>query len=194
VRARPGNVLRFAGRRHGARAYVAVAGGIDVPVVLGSRSTDLAGGFGGHGGRALRVGDVLGAGRPFEAGREERTQPVVATASATVRIVPGPQDDLFAEGALDALLAGDYAVGALSDRAACRLSGAPLLHAGPGEIVTDGMVPGCVQVPPDGQPIVMLADCPSTGGYPKIATVVSGDLPLLGQLLPGEGRVRFKLA
>jgi allophanate hydrolase len=85
-------------------------------------------------------------------------------------------------------------VGATSDRIGCRLAGEPLAHVGAKEIVADGMVPGCIQVPPDGQPIVMLADCPTTGGYPKIATVVSADLGKLAQLLPGEGRVRFEAA
>ena len=79
-----------------------------------------------------------------------------------------------------------------SDRAACRLEGPRLEHAGPSEISSEGMVPGSIQVPPDGQPIVMLADGPTTGGYPKIATVVSADLPLLAQALPGSGRVRFR--
>ena len=89
-------------------------------------------------------------------------------------------------------LAGVFRLGATADRVGCRLEGEPLRHAGPSEILSDGMVPGSIQVPPDGQPIVMLADGPTTGGYPKIATVLSADLPLLAQLVPGEGEVRFE--
>jgi allophanate hydrolase subunit 2 len=88
-------------------------------------------------------------------------------------------------------LSATFAVTAASDRVGYRLAGPILGHAGPAEIVTDGMLPGCIQVPPDGQPIVMMADAPTTGGYPKVAAVVSADLPLLAQLAPGEGAVRF---
>lgn len=194
VQARPGNVLRFTGRRRGLRAYVALAGGLDVPPVLGSRSTDLAAGFGGLEGRPLRAGDRLAIGREPGASRHKLRFAAGRDDVATVRVVPGPQREDFAPYALERLLASTYAVRELSDRTACRLDGERLAHAGPGEIVTDGMVPGCIQVPPDGQPIVMLADCPPTGGYPKIATVLSADLPRLAQLVPGEGRVRFTLA
>lgn len=193
VLARPGNVLRFAGRVSGARAYLAFAGGLDVPVVLGSRSTDLAGRFGGLGGRALRAGDGLRMlAVPRATGAGEDAAAVATPEAVTVRVVPGPQDDHFAPEALAAFHASEYRVSATSDRIGLRLEGEPLARAGPGEIATDGMVPGCVQVPPDGRPIVMTADGPTTGGYPKIATVVRADLPLLAQLVPGEGRVRFR--
>jgi allophanate hydrolase len=91
------------------------------------------------------------------------------------------------------LLGQAWSVGPASDRVGCRLAGEPLEHAGPAEIISDGMVPGAIQVPPDGQPIVMLADGPTTGGYPKPAVVLGEDLPRLAQLLPGLGRVRFTL-
>jgi allophanate hydrolase subunit 2 len=109
-------------------------------------------------------------------------------------VIPGPQAEHFDKAALDRLLSEEWKVGDASDRAGLRLEGPPLSHRGPAEIVSDGMLPGCIQVPPDGRPIVMLADAPTTGGYPKIATVVSADLPALGQLLPGEGRLRFEVA
>ncbi len=190
--ARPGNVLRFAGRAGGCRAYVAFAGGLDVPVLMGSRSTDLTASFGGHEGRALRAGDRLAVG-------SSAATPHVATRAGwtdagdvvTARVVVGPQDDHFAPETLARFLAAEWSVAGTSDRAACRLSGPGLDHAGPSEISSEGMVPGSIQVPPDGQPIVMLADGPTTGGYPKIATVVSADVPLLAQLLPGAARVRF---
>lgn len=192
VRARPGNVLRFAGRRSGCRAYVAFAGGLALAPVLGSRATDLTAGFGGLAGRTLRAGDRLGL------ASESRDVPAAAHATGweagddvRLRVILGPQDDHFDARGISTLFDTAWSVSATSDRIGCRLVGPRLSHAGPAEIVSDGMVPGCIQVPPDGQPIVSLADGPTTGGYPKIACVVSDDLPRLAQLVPGEGRVRF---
>jgi biotin-dependent carboxylase-like uncharacterized protein len=194
VLARPGNVLRFAGRRSGCRAYVALQGGIDVPAVLGSRSTELGSGFGGLAGRALAAGDRLGVRPAAGEGRavpsDMPTQGDVT--SASVRVVLGPQADHFDAGTVARFLASPWRVSSTSDRVGCRLEGEPLRHAGPAEILSDGMVPGSVQVPPDGRPIVVTADGPTTGGYPKIATVLTGDLPLLAQLVPGEGELRFE--
>ena len=199
VLARGGNVLAFGDRRSGCRAYVAFAGGIDVPPVLGSRSTDLAGGFGGVEGRALRAGDRIALGPPIAPAAggepslgERETDHATRTEDVTVRVVLGPQDDHFTPEALGVFLGERYTLGPESDRVGCRLRGPRLAHRGTAEIVADGMAPGCVQVPPDGQPIVMMAGGPTTGGYPKIATVVSADLGALAQLLPGEGRVRFR--
>jgi len=193
VLARPGNVLRFTGRRSGCRAYVALHGGIDVPAVLGSRATDLASAFGGFAGRALAAGDRLGVLPATGEGRSPRESPPETPAAAVaVRVVLGPQADHFDAEAVASFLAGPWRVGATSDRVGCRLEGEPLLHVGPAEILSDGMVPGSIQVPPDGRPIVMMADGPTTGGYPKIATVVTADLPLIAQLVPGEGEVRFE--
>ena len=193
VLARPGNVLRFTGRVSGCRAYVALAGGVDVPVLMGSRSTDLTAGFGGHEGRAQRAGDLLAVGTPNAEPRGGGSRAWSGSdGPIAVRVVFGPQDDHFAPATLERFLADEWAVATTSDRAACRLEGPRLEHAGPSEISSEGMVPGSIQVPPDGQPIVMLADGPTTGGYPKIATVVSADLPLLAQALPGSGRVRFR--
>jgi KipI family sensor histidine kinase inhibitor len=193
VFARPGNVLSFTGRRSGCRAYIACAGGIDVPAVLGSRATDLTGGFGGLDGRALRAGDRLAVGRTAAAAPvEEAATPAADPASVTVRVILGPQQDHFPPESIACFLGESYEVKATSDRVGCRLSGRRLVHSGPAEIVSDGMLPGCVQVPPDGQPIVMMADAPTTGGYPKIATVLAADLRRLAQLLPGEGRVCFE--
>jgi antagonist of KipI len=192
VLARPGNVLRFAGRRSGCRAYVALQGGIDVPAVLGSRATDLQSGFGGLEGRALRAGDRLGV---LQANAPGTPAESVAGPHATcvrVRVVLGPQADHFAASTVGHFLASRFRLGATSDRVGCRLEGEPLRHQGPVEILSDGMLPGSIQVPPDGQPIVMLHDGPTTGGYPKIATVITADLPLLAQLVPGEGEVRFE--
>ena len=192
VLARAGNVLAFGARRSGSRAYVAFAGGIDVPPVLGSRSTDLTAGFGGVGGRALRAGDLVAFGRPSGGAEPGSALETAASGEATVRAVLGPQDDHFSPEALAALLGAPYTLAPESDRVGLRLLGPRLAHRGAAEIVADGMVPGCVQVPPDGQPIVMMAGGPVTGGYPKIATVVGADLPALAQLVPGEGRLRFR--
>lgn len=193
VFARPGNILEFRERRVGCRAYVGLAGGVDVPLVLGSRSTDLLGGFGGFAGRALRSGDVLGLGPATSLPPEGEPWRLPASAwTARVRIVLGPQADLFAAKALEEFLGGTYTVTSSSDRVACRLDGASIPREGGSEIVTDGMVFGSIEVPPDGRPIVMMADAPTTGGYPKIATVIGADLPLLAQLVPGEGQVRFE--
>jgi antagonist of KipI len=189
VFARTGNVLRFGERARGCRAYLALGGGVDVPRRLGSRSTDLPGGFGGYDGRPLRAGDRLSLG--WLAGVPGNTPLPDASDDVVVRVVPGPQDDHFAPATIERFLASAWVVGPDSDRAGCRLTGPTLEHAGPSEVASEGMVPGSIQVPPDGRPIVMLADGPTTGGYPKIATVVADDLALLAQLVPGAGRVRF---
>jgi biotin-dependent carboxylase-like uncharacterized protein len=193
VLARPGNVLRFAGRRSGCRAYVALRGGIDVPEILGSRATDLPSAFGGLGGRALRAGDRIGVRDASGEGPPLPSRSRGHGSVATARVVLGPQADHFDRETIARLLSSPWRVGPASDRVGCRLEGEPLRHLGPAEILSDGMVPGSIQVPPDGQPIVMTADGPTTGGYPKIATVVTADLPLLGQLVPGEGTVRFEV-
>jgi KipI family sensor histidine kinase inhibitor len=191
VRARPGNLLALMGRGAGARAYLAFAGGIEAPFVLGSRATDVAAGFGGFEGRALRAGDTLGLGGSPAPGHHPEIVGPPPASRVVVRVVLGPQDDHFDEDALQRFLEQAWRVGSTSDRIGCRLEGPPLAHRGPSEIVSDGLVPGAIQVPPDGAPIVVMADGPTTGGYPKIATVVSADLPLVGQLVPGEGEVRF---
>ena len=191
VRARTGNLLAFTGRGAGARAYLAFAGGIEVPLVLGSRATDVGAGFGGFEGRALRTGDRLGLGASPSPAHDPGTIGPPPAARVTVRVVLGPQDDHFDEDALRRFLEQPWRVASTSDRIGFRLEGSPLAHRGPSEIVSDGLVPGAIQVPPDGAPIVAMADGPTTGGYPKIATVVGADLPLLAQLVPGEGEVRF---
>jgi KipI family sensor histidine kinase inhibitor len=192
--ARAGSELAFHERRRGCRAYLAFGGGLAVPPVLGSRSTDLGSGFGGLEGRALRRGDRLWLGPdPLRAPRLERWDPPEhATRPLRVRVVLGPQQERIEAASLARLLSEPYAVGAASNRVGCRLQGPRLAHSGSAEIVSDGMAPGSIQVPPDGLPIVMLADAPTTGGYPKPATVVSADLPLLAQLVPGVDSVRFE--
>lgn len=193
--ARAGNVLSLAKRREGCRAYVAFAGGIEVPPILGSRATDIAGSFGGFDGRALRSGDTLALGPAPRIGAEA-APPVdgysrVSSSPVTLRVVPGPHEDCLTRESLELLLASSYAASQVSNRTGCRLEGPRLRHRGSAEVISDGMTFGSVQVPPDGQPIVMMADAPTTGGYPQVATIVTADLPLLAQVAPGEGRVRF---
>lgn len=190
-----GDVLRFSGRRSGARSYLALAGGIDVPLVLGSRSTYLAAGLGGQEGRSLLPGDILyayPAGMPVGSTNRwpEGDVPRYA-AEVSLRVILGPQEDYFTGRALKTLLTADYEVSVSSDRWGVRLEGPRLEHGKANEIVSDGNVLGAIQVPPDGQPIVMLADRATAGGYPKIATVIGADVPKIGQLMPGH-RLRFR--
>ncbi len=194
-------------------SYLAFSGGIDVPAVLGSRSSYPRAGLGPA---PLQAGDVLPLGAPASRPLPGRwlppafrpaystgvsspakpvTEPVEVTGSRSaplLDVIPGPQLEHFAPEALQTLCSSIYSVRADSDRMGCRLSGPALRHIGPADILSDGMVPGSVQVPASGQPIVMLADCPTTGGYPKIAVVSSASLPLLAQCAAALGQVRFR--
>jgi len=197
-RLRPGNVLAFEGIRSGARAYIGFAGGIDVPPVLGSRSTYLTAGFGGYRGRRLRKGDRLALlpGSAYKAGQKARRQfrrelDGPDEDDTVLRVIWGPQDDYFTNDARATLESCTYTVGASSDRMGYRLQGEMLEHRDAKQIVSDGNALGSIQVPPDGLPIVMLADRATTGGYPKIATVITADIPRLAQLKPGDA-VRFQ--
>ena len=185
IRARASNTLTVRKIEGGARAYVAIAS-MEAPRILDSASVDVGSGLL----RPLDAGDGLSVG-PVDADRPRR-EPLAATPSAsTVRIILGPQRDHFDEAAIEVLLQTAWLVGLDSDRVGARLDGPRLSHVGPSEIVSDGMVPGCIQVPPDGRPIVMLSDCPTTGGYPKIACVVTGDLGIVAQAVPGRTPLRF---
>jgi antagonist of KipI len=194
---RAGDLLRFGERRSGARATLAIDGGIAVPRFLDSRSTYLPGGFGGFEGRALQAGDTLplGAGvrhPAMQAGHVwPRSERPSYSAAPTLRVVLGPQDDAFTPAGLETFLSAAYVLSLESNRMGARLQGPRIAHRDATGIVSDGIVAGSVQVPADGQPIVMLADHQTTGGYPKIATVVQADLPLLAQVLPGDS-VRFE--
>lgn len=195
---RAGSRLVFAGAAGGARAYLALAGGIAVPEVLDSAATYLPGSFGGLDGRPLRAGDRL---RPrvapdlAVAGRvwPEEVAPVPYDA-APVRVLEGPHLERFGGAALHDLLDAEWQVDPESDRTGLRLHGPPLAHASADrtEIVSQPMVWGAVQVPGDGQPVVLLADHQTVGGYPVLAVVIRADWPRLGQLRQGS-KVRFAL-
>ncbi len=179
-------------------AYVAVAGGIDVAPVMGSRSTCMRGRFGGVDGRRLEEGDALktaATGEPLMeiAGRslKQEAQPAYGP-GPTVDVILGPQSDRFGDESLGTLLSSAYKIGLSSDRMGYRLEGAKLPHRGSPDITSEGMTAGSIQVPADGAPIVMMADGATTGGYPKIACVTRADLPRLAQCTPGRDEVRFR--
>ena len=188
VEARAGSVLRFGARRAGARAYLAVAGGFDVPLVLGSRATHVPSGMGGCHGRALRKGDRLPLGVPRPAMPHQLPRPLERQAQdvAIVRVMSGPQADRFTADALDALTASPYLVDSNSNRMGYRLVGPALGHRAGADIISDATPLGTVQVPASGQPLLLMADRQTTGGYAKIATVISADIGVAGQVAPGE--------
>lgn len=179
------SVLALGPARRGVRSYLAVAGGLDVPPVLGSRSTDTLAFVGPP---VVTAGALLPVGRG--GGPRPVDVPAPAAAGGPLRVRPGPRADWFPAESLAVLTSQEYAVLPASNRIGLRLSGAPLLRAAAGELPSEGLVLGAVQVPPDGQPVVMLADHPTTGGYPVVAVVEADDLPRCAQLRPGEG-VRF---
>lgn len=209
VLVRAGHELSFGGGGAGCRAYLAVAGGIDVPLVLGSRSTNVRGGFGGHDGRPLRAGDTLPVGAPSADARQlmrrlvaragawtaDRAQLATALTAAylqapALRLLLGAEHDRLTEASQVALFAETFRVGAQSDRMGYRLEGPTLALTAPMEMTSEGVAWGTVQLPPDGHPIVLLADRQTTGGYPVIGHVITADLPAAAQLRPGD-RFRF---
>ncbi len=171
--------------------YLAIAGGLALEPFLGSQSTYVRAGLGGFDGRALQAGDMLPLRRDAaEGGTEWRLSDIELAPPALLRVVLGPQDDYFTTAAIETFLTAPFRVGSESDRMGMRLIGPSLAHAHGFDIVSDGIAPGALQVPGNGQPILLLADRQTTGGYPKIATVISADLPGAGRLKPGAV-VRF---
>ena len=187
--ARPGSILRCTGRVAGVRAYLAVAGGFAVESVLGSVATDLRSAFGGLDGRPLRNDDRLSLGTKPRGGLFTReSQP---GADGPIRVLVGPHLDRFADGALRDLCAAEWTVSDAADRAGIRLDGPAIAHRPPGaEVPSVGLPAGAIQVPPDGRPIVMLADRPVTGGYAVLACVARADLGRCAQLTTGD-QIRF---
>lgn len=192
--AKEGSILSVDFRGPGLRIYLAVSGGIDLPPVMGSRSTYLRGGFGGLSGRALRALDLLPLGnqegRPVDRPVPEEIVPDYSP-EPVLRAIPGPQDERLSRRGRTAFFTEQYEVSSRTDRMGMALSGAPLELTGGADIISDGTCPGAVQVHGNGQPTILGADCQTTGGYVKFATVISSDLPLVAQLAPGD-RVRFE--
>jgi antagonist of KipI len=208
-RVESGRILRFGARRSGTRAYIAIDGGIDVPLVLGSRSTHVVSGLGGIDGRPLRAGDRVPlcthlqheSNHPWR--KTSRFAPRVigpsANRGARRRAMRGPQDYYFEESAFDWLAATRFAISPQSDRMGYRLvpgsripnpsrlrSGQAESRIPTGVMISDAAFTGGIQIPPSGEPILLMADRQTTGGYPQIATVITADLRLAGQLAPGE--------
>jgi allophanate hydrolase len=186
-----GQVFRV-GRLGAACCYLAIAGGFAVAPCLGSASTFVRGGLGGFHGRALRAGDVLPLADPNGGDGAELSlrEPPALRRDAPIRVVLGPQDDHFTEAAIAALLGAEFTISKSADRMGMRLDGPLLRHRDGYNIVSDGIATGAIQVPGSGQAIVLLADHQTTGGYPKIATVISADLPVVGRKRPGD-KIRF---
>lgn len=188
--------LTFSTAESGMRAYIAVRGGIDVPVIMGSRSTNLKCKLGGLDGRPLKAGDIV----PCRDVYDEFHKHLIHSApkedfgsdEITVRVLLGPQDDYFTDHGIKTFLNSTYTVTNESDRMGCKLSGEKIEYKNTVDIISDGIVFGSIQIPRTGNPIIMLADRQTTGGYAKIATVISVDLPLLAQARPGT-KVRFEL-
>jgi KipI family sensor histidine kinase inhibitor len=202
LRATEGDTLRLGLARTGLRIYLAVAGGFAVPTVMGSRATFQRGGFGGFKGRALAAGDTLPLGLPVEvaAGNApdsaipDRVVPQalipVFPEEICVRAIPSHEADRFTDLGLSQFFSATYTVSQKSDRMGCRLEGPAIEHSQGADIISSGVQTGTIQVPGDGQPIVLMADRQTTGGYTRIAQVIRADLPLLGQARPGS-KVRF---
>jgi KipI family sensor histidine kinase inhibitor len=191
---RSGSLLRFGERKTGARAYVAFDGGIDVKPVLGSRATHVSAALGGFDGRALAAGDRFPLGSPI-ATRVSRTigQRVIGhNGGARLRVLPGPQDDFFPEPSFALLERTRFIVTPNSNRTGYRLSGGVLPRIPNREMISDAVFVGAIQVPASGEPLLLMSDRQTTGGYPQMAVVITADLPLAGQLAPGDW-VEFSL-
>ena len=200
LRVEAGAMLEIGMITRGARVYLAVRGGLDVPEVLGSRATYLKAGIGGYLGRALKAADELACG-PFDEGiptfrakdgAEALSLERLEDGACLLRVIPGTMPERFEEGGLRKLAEGEYVVSPECDRMGIRLAGPAIGHARGADILSGGIEPGAVQVPGAGSPIILMADRQTTGGYTKICSVISADRPKLGQLRPSD-RVRFSI-
>lgn len=194
---RKGSIISFQGIKSGLRGYVAIGGGINVPQVLGSRSTYLRAKIGGFEGRKLAAGDIIKTGKSGKGFPDFKNRRLPKgfipdfKEYEEIRVILGPQAELFKKESIETFLSSAYEVTAQSDRMGYRLKGPIIKHKDGADIISDGIPPGAIQVPGHGQPIIMLADRQTTGGYAKIATVISTDLNKLAQLTPGS-KIRFK--
>jgi biotin-dependent carboxylase-like uncharacterized protein len=192
--ARAGQTLRLGPTRSGARCYLCVRGGIEVKLFLGSASTHILSGLGGHEGRALRKGDVLEIGNANGSYRKRTVAAKILEGLSprkVLRVTPGPQSDWFPEASRHMFYGSAYRVAEESNRMGLRLEGAPIPSPPGGEMISEGVALGAIQVPEGGQPIVLFVEQQTTGGYPKIANVISADFHSLGQLRPRD-EVRFE--
>ncbi len=195
VEVRPGQTIRLGPTRSGARCYLCVQGGIAVNAFLGSASTHILSGLGGFQGRALRKGDVLRIGSASKDFRRRTIAPRALehlSPRKVLRVTAGPQVDWFSESSLRSFYAGTYRVGEQSNRMGLRLEGAAVAQQGAGQMITEGVSLGAVQVPAGGTPIIIFVEQQTTGGYPKIANVIAADIHRVGQLRPRD-EIRFEL-
>ena len=195
IKVEAGQVLRFTAPKKGCRAFIAFAGGLDIPEVMGSRSTYMKAKIGGVQGRKLEKGDEIGFRAPNPDLRNlnlrNMASEFVPRAEYTVRVVLGPQDDYFTDAGIQTFLSEVYTVTPEFDRMGCRLEGEVIQHKDGGDIISDGIAFGAIQVPSAGKPIIMLGDRQTTGGYTKIANVITADFRILAQLKTGD-KVRFE--
>lgn len=193
VRVNKGDMLSFGTPRSGCRAYIAFAGGLAVTPVMGSRSTYIKANLGGYEGRKLTAGDEIAFRKPRACPpnlERRKMEPDVFGGSYTVRVLMGPQEDRFTKAGISTFLSQPYSVSNEFDRMGYRLSGPKIEHVTDGNIITDGIVFGAIQVPDSGQPIIMLSDRQTTGGYAKIASVINVDMPMVAQCKAGD-TIRF---
>jgi antagonist of KipI len=184
---RPGSRIRFGARRRGARMTLAVRGGFDLPLTLGSRSTHLVSRMGPFGGRQLRAGDRLPLGTDVQESAARILDPLdLPDGGAGVRVVPAVHRDRFTDAAWTTLTSSRFVVSPQSNRMGYRLEGPPLEHTRGADILSEATPIGALQVPASGQPILLMADRQTTGGYTTIANVITADLPIAGQLAPGD--------
>ena len=190
---RKGQVFRIGAIGDSAVCYLAVHGGFDLPDVYGSQSTCMSAGFGGFHGRILEKGDCLPLRKAAAESLSQRIlrRPPEPDSSPLIRVIAGPQDDYFSAAGIETFFGTGYTVSQAVNRMGMRLEGAAVAHEKGFNIASDGIVRGAIQVPGNGLPIILMADCQTTGGYPKIATVISTDMPKLGRMMPGAD-IRFE--
>ena len=184
-----GDIVSFGRMESGCRAYISIRGGIDAPLILGSRSTYARGKFGGIEGRPLKTGDMINAfdASPLKTGYEMPKETIPQFSSnLRIKVLLGPQADMFTEKGVETFLTSQYKVMLEADRMGYRLEGPIIDHEEKADIVSDGLLPGAIQVPKNGKPILIMRDAQTTGGYPKIAVASTPDIDTLGQAKPND--------
>lgn len=191
IMAHRGDVLEFGHVKEGCRGYLALEGGFSIKPVMGSKATYLRGGFGGYGGRALKEGDEIPL-NPWNTLNDHWRKVIPSgmvpsfSGIKRIRVIMGPEEEAFTEKGIEQFLQGTYGLSPQSDRMGFRLTGPKIEHRQGADIISGGINLGAIQVPGEGMPIIMLSDRQTTGGYTKIANVISVDIPLLAQLKPGD--------
>lgn len=193
VKVKKGAVMSFGAPQSGCRAYIAFAGGLAITPIMGSRSTYIKANLGGYEGRKLQRGDEIAFRKPFIEVKNLSRRVIKApafTGDCTVRVLMGPQEERFTDEGINTFLSEGYTVTNEFDRMGYRLTGPKITHVTDGNIITDGITFGAIQVPDGGEPIIMLSDRQTTGGYAKIASVINVDMPMIAQCKAGD-TVRF---